>query len=277
LVELDAREAEAEVVLARASVAEAEARNRNAERVFERIRELRGKGVASEQRGDDAKAETEQAAASLEVARARLVVAEAVLADTRIDAPFAGWLGRWEVDPGAFVQSGEILGTLSNDDPLEIVFAVPERELAALALGQMVAVRTASHPGEVFAGKVSFIAPQVDPRTRTATVVGALPNARRRLRPGQFARVELVLATHEEATVVPEEAVRRIGEGYFVFVVEAGEARARPVRPGVRRDGSMEILSGLVAGENVIRNGHGRLGIGAAEAVRVVEFEDDRA
>jgi membrane fusion protein (multidrug efflux system) len=276
LVELDAREAEAEVVLATASVADAKARSRNTERIFERMRKLRGKGVASEQSGDDAKAEMEQAAASLEVARARLVVAQTVLADTKIDAPFAGWLGRWRVDPGAFVQPGEILGILSNDDPLEIVFSIPERELAAVAPGQSVAVRTASHPGEVFSGVVIFIAPEVDPRTRTATVVGALPNPGRRLRPGQFARVELELDRHLAAAVVPEEAVRHIGGADFVFVVGDGQARARRVVPGERRDGAIEIVTGLAPGEVVIRNGHGRLGLREPEAVRIVELEDDR-
>ncbi|MFP6663368.1 MAG: efflux RND transporter periplasmic adaptor subunit [Deltaproteobacteria bacterium] len=276
LVELDAREAKAEVVLAQASVADAGARHRNAKRIFERMRELHGKGVASEQSGDDAKAEMEQAAASLGVTRARLVVVQAVLADTEITAPFAGWLGRWRVDVGAFVQPGEILGTLSNDDPLEIVFAIPERELAALALGQAVVVRTASHPGEIFSGEVTFIAPEVDPRTRTATVVGLLPNPERRLRPGQFARVELVLGRHMDAAVVPEEAVRHIGGDDFVFVVEAGQAHARRVEPGERRDGTIEIVSGLAAGEIVIRNGHGRLGLREPEAVRIVELEDDR-
>lgn len=276
LVQLDAREAEAEVALGRASVADARARQRNADRIFERMQRLRGEGVASEQARDDAGAEREQAAAALEVAQARLAVAEAALADTRIVAPFPGWLGRWRVDSGAYVQAGEVLGSLSNDDPLEIVFAVPERRLARLAVGQPLRIEVASHPGKVFSGVIRFIDPLVDNATRTATVVGDVPNAGRTLRGGQFARVELLLEREEAALLVPLEAVRKAGDREQVFVVEEGAAVARTVVAGVRQGPERQIVSGLAGEESVVRNGHGRLSREEPTAVRVVELEDGR-
>lgn len=276
LVQLDAREAEAEVALGHAAVADAAARQRNADRIFTRLERLRGEGVASQQARDDAAAEQEQAAAALAVAEARLAVAEAALADTRIPAPFSGWLGRWRIDPGAFVQPGEVLGRLSNDDPLEIVFAVPERELARVAVGQPIRVEVTSHPGEEFVGAIRFVEPRVDPATRTTTVVGELPNPERRLRGGQFARIEVMLDREDAALLVPLEAVRTVGDRSIVFVVEGDRAEARTVAIGVRQGDQRQVRNGLRAGDVVVRNGHDRLAIEGTTAVAPVELEDGR-
>ena len=276
LLQLDQRQAGAQVALARANVAEAEATLRKNSRSHERIGALQGEGVASEQSGDEALAQLEQARAALEVAQARLVVAEAELAETSILAPFAGQLGRWLVDEGAYVRTGEILNRLTDDRTLEVRFAIPERKAAALAVGQTLRLRVSSYPGRIFEGELSFIEPEIDTQTRSAQAIGTFGNQERLLRPGQFARVELVLSTRQNGLVVPVAAVRRANDRHYVFVLEGDQAIAREVEVGIRIDEWSEIRSGLQAGEEVIETGHNSLDLDAPTTVRVVTLEDTR-
>ena len=276
LLQLDDRQAAAQVKLARANVAEADATLRQNKRAHERMGELRGEGVASEQSGDDALASLEQARAARDVARARLVVAESDLADTTIKAPFSGHLGRWRVDKGAYVQAGEILNRLTDDSTLEVRFSVPERIAGALAVGQEIRLDVSSHPDQRFVGRLAFIEPEIDTGTRSAQAIGTFTNAGRLLRPGQFARVELLLSTRPAGLVVPVGAVRNARDKYYVFVIEGTQAIPREVVLGIRLGEWREILEGLAAGDTVVQNGHTTLDLAVPSTVRRVTLEDTR-
>jgi len=276
LLQLDTRQAAAQVKLAGANVAEARASLRKNRLAHERIGALQGEGVASEQSGDDALAGLEQAQAALEVAQARLVVAEAELAETSIRAPFTGHLGRWEVDEGAYVQTGEILNRLTDDRTLEVRFAVPERTAAALAVGQAIRLTVSSHPERDFQGRLAFIEPEIDTQTRSAQAIGTFDNRDRLLRSGQFARVELVLETRRAGTMVPVTAVRKAGEKNYVFVFDDNHAIPREVLTGVRLGELLEIRQGLDADDAIVQNGHATLDLAEPTLVRTVIVEDTR-
>lgn len=273
LVRLDDSDLSARLDQARAAFAEADVRAGNAERSFERSVELRRKGVASEQDHDDMKAEFDRAVAALEVARANEAFAAAELAETVVEAPFAGVLGQLRVDPGAFVKEGESLGTLIDDDPLEMVFSLPERYVARVDRGLPVSVHVSSLPERPFPGEITFVAPAVDEENRTVTVKAEIPNPERLLRPGQFGSVEVRLERHPGAPVVPEEAIVPTAERLVVFVVEDGAATARTVRTGVRLPGRVEVVSGLRPGEIVVVTGHEKLRID--ESSEVLEVRAD--
>lgn len=268
LARLDDRDLRARVDQARANVVEAEVRVRNVARQHDRTRELRDQGIAAQQQYDDLKAELDGAVAALDVARANLAFAEAQLAETVITAPFDGVIGRKLVDVGAFVKEGEALTTLVDADPVEVVFAVPERHLPDLQRDQAVAITVASYADRSFPGTVTFVDPEVDPVNRTVTVKAVAPNPDLELRPGQFATVTLTLAHHAGAAVVPEEALVPSGEQVLVYVVQDGRAAARPVDLGVRLPGRVEIRSGLAPGDVVVRTGHEKLRLDAASPVR---------
>ena len=276
LLRLDRRQAAAQVSLARADVAQAEATLRKNRRAHERIGALQGEGVASEQSGDEALAGLEQAKAALEVAQARLIVAEAELAETAILAPFSGHLGRWRVDEGAYVQTGEILNRLTDDRTLEVRFAVPERRAAALAIGQRIRLSVSSHPGEAFDGELTFIEPEIDAATRSAQAIATFANLDRLLRPGQFARVELILSTRHDGLLVPVSSVVTDGDRHYVFVVAAEEATPREVLTGVRVGDWREIREGVGPGDYVIQTGHTNLDLRDPTKVRTVTLEDTR-
>lgn len=273
LVRLDDRDLVARVDQARAALAEAGVRAAAARRSFDRSAALRKKGIASEQDHDDTESEYERAAAALEVARANLAFAEAELAETVVEAPFAGTFGRLLVDPGAYVREGESLGLLIDDDPLEVVFSLPERYIARLRKGLPVTAGVSSLPERPFPGEISFIAPAVDAESRTVTVKAKIPNPDRVLRPGQYGTVRVRLERHPNAPVVPEEAIVPTAERLIVFVVEDGNASARTVRTGVRLPGRVELLGGVAPGETIVVTGHEKLREGEPSAVRAVHVE----
>ncbi len=275
LVVLDDRDLVARVDQANAVIAEGDVRAASAKRAFERSGALRKKGIASEQDHDDVQSEYAQAVAALAVARANLAFAEAELAETVVEAPFAGIFGRLRVDPGAFVREGESLGLLIDDDPLEFVFSLPERYVARIGRGMAVTALVSSLPEWPFPGRITFIDPAVDAENRTVTVKAEVPNPDRLLRPGQFGSVRVRLERHQNAPVVPEEAIVPTAERLLVFVVEDGSASAREVRTGVRLPGRVELVSGLEPGEMIVVTGHEKLREGEASPVRAVAVEPE--
>jgi len=267
LVLLEDDDLRARVDQARAGLTEGEARERNSRRQYDRTKSLVQKGVASQQQFDDAESDFERAQAALEVAKANVAFAEAQLAETAIRAPFEGLLGQRRIDVGAFVRDGAPLGSIVDLDPVEIVFAVPERHLSEVHVGQPVSTTVVSHSDRAFPGTVSFVDPEIDPTNRTVTVKAVIPNPEFVLRSGQFATVELRVARHPGMPVVPEEAVVPDGERVLVFVVEDGQASPRQIKTGVRLPGRVEVIDGLKAGERIVRTGHEKLRRDTAVAV----------
>jgi membrane fusion protein (multidrug efflux system) len=244
-----------------------EVRTANANRQWDRTRQLKEQGIAALQQYDDLKAELDRSTAALDVARANVAFAEAELAGTVITAPFDGVVGRKLVDIGAFVAEGDALATLVDADPVEIVFSVPERHGPEMRIGQDVAVSVSSHAGRAFPGQVTFIDPQVDPVNRTLVVKAVLANPDLALRPGQFSTVSLTLSHHANAVVVPEEALVPSGDQTYVYVVESGRAQARAVTLGVRLRGRAEVTDGLGPGAVIVRVGHEKLRLDLASPV----------
>lgn len=277
LIQLEDRDLSALAGQARAAVTEAEVRLEQSRRSFDRSAALRKKGIASEQDHDDIRSEYDRAVAALEVARANLAFAEAELAEASVQAPFDGAFGRLRVDLGAFVQEGQSLGTLIDDDPLEVEFALPERYVARLAPDLSVQAFVSSFPERPFPGRITFIDPEIDEQNRTVTVKAEVPNPEQLLRPGQFGTVRVRLERHAGAPVVPEEAIVPTADRLLLFVVEDGKASARTVRTGVRLPGRVEVVSGVLPGETIVVTGHEKLREGDASAVREVRSTDGAA
>jgi membrane fusion protein (multidrug efflux system) len=239
LVELDsAREA--------AAVRAAEAELRDARRQLQRLTGLpSGVGVSA--------ADVDEARARRETAQARLAEAEAALAERTVRAAFAGVVGLRKVSPGSLVEPGAEITTLATVDRLKLAFQVPTELLPRLRVGLPVIARAPGFGGE-FEGRVTRIDNTVETATRTIAVEAELPDARR-LKPGVFVTVDLVLE-RRSAVVVPEEAVVLEGAQAYVYTVEAdGTARRRAIAVGERRPGIAEVLEGLEAGTPVVTAG----------------------
>lgn len=198
----------------------------------------------------------------LAVNEARLSSARARLAKTVLKAPFAGVAGLRMVSPGEYVEPGKELVMLTQLDPMKLDLKVPETYVGRVRAGQKVEAMLDAFPGRKFEGEVYAIDPQLDPQGRSLVLRASVANPEGQLRPGQFARVALALATRTGAMTVPEQALWPMGGKQFVYVVKAGKAELVPVTIGIRRDGKVEITSGLTADASVITAGQMKIGPG---------------
>lgn len=254
LVQLDDAQARADVAAADAALTESQAQ-------FNRSRELLNTQALS-------KSQYDQLEATLKANRARLASANARLEDTVIRAPFSGRVGLRRVSVGTLISPGDVITTLDDTSVIKLDFAVPENFVASLREGLSVRATAPAFPGRSFSGKVASIDSRVDMTTRSVLVRALLSNEDGALKPGMFLNVSLA-NDEREALVIPEEALSPEAERQYVFVVADDKVERREVRIGGRRPGSVEVLSGLNAGEQVVVEGTQKVRDGST--VRVAE------
>ena len=248
LVQLDNAQARADVAAAQAAVTESET-------LYNRSRELLNTQALS-------KSSFDQLEATLKANRARLAAANARLEDTVIRAPFSGRVGLRRVSVGTLVSPGDVITTLDDTSVIKLDFSVPENFLASLREGLSIRATAPAFPGRSFAGAVSSIDSRVDMTTRSVTVRALLANDDGALKPGMFLNVSLA-NDEREALLIPEEALSPEAERQYVYVVNDGKVSRREVRIGGRQPGTVEILTGLSAGERVIVEGTQKVRDGA--------------
>ncbi|MBO9500869.1 efflux RND transporter periplasmic adaptor subunit [Brevundimonas sp. A19_0] len=256
LVELQAREEDADII-------EAQSRVDQARRDYERTRDLAERGIAP-------RVTAEQAEAALRAAEASLDAAEARRGDRMIRAPFSGVLGLTSVTPGTLVGPGTVITTLDDISTIRIDFPLPERYLGRVQSGTPISATADAFPGSQFTGRIARVDTRIDEVTRSATARAEVPNPEGRIRPGMSMRVT-VRQGQRQALAVPESAVQYEGEGAFVYRVANGEkgqiAQRVEVEAGAVEGGYVEILSGLDAGDTVVATGLNRIQPGAPVTV----------
>jgi membrane fusion protein (multidrug efflux system) len=253
----------------RAALKAAAAETENARRMLERREKLLANEIIARETFDEVQTEYETAEARRRRLKAEIREIRAELRDTKIRSPIDGITGAHRIDSGDFVETGDPLVTIVRTDILEIDFTVAERYANRVRVGQSVAIRTAAAPERAFEGAVFFVSPSVRENTRDLLLKARIDNPQRRLRPGGFAHVDLILQERPQALVLPEEALVPTRSGYIVFVVEDRHARRREVTIGLRRPGTVEIRTGLEAGETVIRSG--QMAVSDGDRVQVLE------
>jgi membrane fusion protein (multidrug efflux system) len=216
----------------------------------------------------DAKAQVAVAEAQCEDARSAIEVARKRLTDAVIYTPVSGVIQKKFVNKGAYVEAPTALFTVVDNGTLELESPVAAADLGAIRSNQAVSFSVNSYPGVKFEGSVVEIAPEVEVETRSAKVRIRTANPGGKLKAGMFAEGEIRTGTLAQAVVVPSAAVYRddrSAKSSYVFVVEGGKAARRAVRIGRERDGKLEIVEGLKAGDTLISE----QSIEIAEGVRV--------
>jgi membrane fusion protein (multidrug efflux system) len=249
------------------ALAEAESNFKLSQANFERAKQLFKGQLISQQ-------EYDQVTASFDVNQAALNRRKRELKDTRICAPFAGIMGARIISPGQVIARDAVLSWLVDLDPIKVELNVPERFLSQVQVGQTLDLKVAAFPTNRFQGKVYFVAPSVDPNTRTTLVKAQIPNPRHELKPGMFANLELTVNVRENSIVIPEAAISQILEGNRANIFTIGVSNTvqmKSVKLGVRLPGQVEVLSGLNGGESVIVEGIQKVGPGAIVKVAAAE------
>jgi membrane fusion protein, multidrug efflux system len=218
----------------------------------DRAEDLRGKGFISSQAKDEA-------VNNLQVADADLQLMQARLQKMELRAPFAGAIGLRMVSVGDYVKEGQDIVNLEATDPLKLDFRVPEVHLAQVRSGQSLQVTMDAIPDKSWSGRIVAINPLIDANGRSIVVRASVPNGDGRLRPGMFARVLLFTTDVKDSLMIPEESLFPVGDDKYVYRVVDGRAERRKVGIGQRREGKVEILDGLAAGETVVTAGQIKL------------------
>jgi membrane fusion protein (multidrug efflux system) len=202
------------------------------------------------------------------VTRHKIEQIEARLADRTIVAPFSGVLGLRLVSEGALVTPGQRLTTLDDLARMRLDFSVPATQLGFLVIGQSIQAVSPAFD-EIFEGKISAVDSRIDPVSRSVIARATVENPEMKLPPGLLMEVT-VKGPVRQVIVVPEESLESRARDHFLWVVEGEVAHRIRVSIGGRRPGWVEIVTGLNAGDVVVRDGVGVLR-GDSPAVTVVE------
>ncbi|HVR71987.1 MAG TPA: efflux RND transporter periplasmic adaptor subunit [Vicinamibacteria bacterium] len=205
------------------------------------------------------------AEASLAQARAEAAIAAQQHARAQVRAPFAGRIAKRQADPGAMLAAGGPIFTLVDDSVLEFRAAVPSADYARVRVGAAVDVEVDARPGAAVRGRVARITPLVEERTRSFAVVVEVPWSAG-LVGGMFARAIVHVGEIPGALVLPPAALIRDGADPLraeVFLVEEAVARRRTVGLGVEGPDTVQVTSGLTAGQTVVLDPPVTLGDGA--------------
>lgn len=199
---------------------------------------------------------------------ADLRLIEAQISDTKIKAPFDGTLGLRQISEGAYITPSSPITQLYNIDPVKIEFAIPGKFSNKVKLGSDI-FYTVDASDKTFKGEVYAIEPQIDPTTRTLKVRAISPNAAGEVKPGQFAKIDLILDKKANALQIPSGAVVPILNGNIIYLSRGGKAEDVQVKTGLRTERDVEILEGLSAGDTVITSGLLQIRKGSPVAVSI--------
>ena len=254
--------------LAQAEVREAEARYRKAKIEYELLEKLAGKGAA-------AKIKKEQAFSDMQTASAQLNSAKVKLEKHKILAPFGGMIGIKHISVGQFIQSGMDLVKLVDNHPLKVDFSVAEVDIDKIYVSQDIDVYVGGDVFQSYSAKISAIEPESDKISHSFKVRAILDVPEeialnsQILKPGRFVKVRITVNEGEQGIVVPESAVEKLGNENMVYIVSDGMAIRRLVTIGMRKDGYVEIVTGINEGDLVITKG--KEGVSDGRAVKVYD------
>ncbi len=283
--------AKANLLNQQALVARAQAVLSNDRRQAERLAELYQKGLVSAQDRDNAGTSYEASQAVLraqeaqvEVARVQITTTESQVRlaesqvaqqqagrrmaqmrvdDTRVLAPFSGYVAEKRLEVGASVSSQAAatsnasiaILTLQDIDPVKVQVEVPERDVSRIRPGNVVRVTSDAYPGRRFSGRVGRVVHALDPRTRTMGVEVDIPNPENLLKPGMYARIDLVVEVRQNALLVPLEVLTGAEGQPTVLVVRDGKVASAVVELGPTDGPQVQIVKGLAPDAEIIFQG----------------------
>jgi len=264
LVQLDDVDARLQVERAEANVQQAEASLEMSRITLIRYQRLLESKVIPQQTYDDLTLKVKLDEAKLALAKAELKLARQGLLDHRIISPIDGTINLKIASLGEHVNvapKDEIL-TIVQMNPLDLEFYLPENWAGKVRIGSRIQFSVKAFSEEKYSASLQFISPTADPSTRNVKMKALAPNPQYRLKPGFFAEVTVQTGMNPNAIVIPESALFSQEGQFFTFIVKDGMAHRRGVETGMRLDGGVEVLKGILKGEQVVAVGHEQLADG---------------
>jgi len=272
LAEIDPRPYQAQLAQFEGQMARDQALLANARIDVERYRTLYAQDSIAKQQVDTQEALVRQYEGTIKFDQGQIDNAKLQLIYARITAPISGRLGLRLVDPGNIVRAGDANGlvVITQLQPMTAIFTIPQDNLP----GVMQRLRSGGKlPVEAYdreqkkqlaSGTLVSVDNQIDPATGTIKLKAQFPNEDASLFPNQFVNVRMLLDTRHGATLVPNAAVVRGGQGTFVYVIKEDKTvELRKVGVGMAEGDSVSVESGIAPGELVVVEGSDRLRDGA--------------
>jgi len=263
-------QADANLQAAQKAVIQAQAEQRDADLHLKRMQQLHTEGVVAtsqldvaQARFDAIEAQVRAREADIDRFRALVDLARKRISDTEIVSPIAGEVRQRLVSRGEAVKEKTPLFHLVITDPLKLQGMVPERFAPEIKIEQPVDVQVEAFVERTFPGVVIRVSPAVDVQTRSLALETKVPNAHGKLKPGFFAKGQIVTGVNPQAIFVPEDAVYTYVGINKAFVVQDGTVQERQVKLGMRQQGQLEIIDGLRMGETVATSSLAQLYQGA--------------
>lgn len=239
-----------------------------AKQVLDQVRRDRTSAQAALRAVDEqilaAKANLTQSRASLNQAKASALSAREDVQDTRITAPIAGMVGDIPIKLGSYVQAGDTLTTVIQNQTLELNLNIPIEQRDQLAVGLPVELNQAQSQKMLAKGRISFVSPTVNNESQSVLAKASFANPAGKLRDGQRVEAKVVWQTRP-GVLVPTTAVTRLGGKAFVFIadqpqqtegqVPAMVARQQPVELGSIQGNEYQVLNGIQSGETIVVSG----------------------
>ncbi len=272
LAEIDPRPYQAQLAQFEGQMARDQALLANARIDVERYRTLYAQDSIAKQQVDTQEALVRQYEGTIKFDQGQIDNAKLQLIYSRITAPITGRLGLRLVDPGNIVRAGDANGlvVITQLQPMTAIFTIPQDNLPSvmqrLRSGERLPVEAydREQKKKLASGTLVSVDNQIDPTTGTIKLKAQFPNEDASLFPNQFVNVRMLLDTRRGATLVPNAAVVRGGQGTFVYVIKEDKTvELRKVGVGIAEGDSVSVESGLAPGELVVVEGSDRLRDGA--------------
>ena len=272
------------VIQAEEGLKSIQAQYENALAEWKRIKKLYDQNAVSQSQYDVVRTQKEAAKAAVNQLKAGLKSAKEQFNDSFIKAPISGIISSRTYNVGDQTSPQFPAFTIVQMDKIKINIDIVESQIALIIPNQRVNITVNTYPDDVFTGKVNKIYPTINPMTRTVKCEIIIDNPDYRLKPGGFARVEIVTDEHENVLVVPKYAIiektsleylggeitnTRINTEKYVFIVENSVALLQQIETDIVNNNYAEVISGLNGGEDIITIG--QYNISDSSMVEIIE------
>jgi len=275
------------VIQAEAGLQSTQAQYENILTEWKRVKKLYQENAVSQSQHDALNAQKEAAEAAVNQTKAGLKSAKEQLNDSYIKAPISGIISSRTYNIGDQTSPQMPVFTIVQMDKIKINIDIVEGQVDQIAVGQKAYITVDTYPGEIFTGTVNTIYPTINPITRTVKCEIVIENPDFRLKPGGFARVEIVVEQHNDVLLIPKYAIiektsleylggeithTRVKTEKYVFIVSDNVAEMREIDTDITSDHYIEVTSGLAFGDLVITIG--QYDLSDSTLVEVVKGEE---